>query len=1065
MHGLTNSHLSSQSVGNALQRAHQRAATFLLLAALFAANLASAAYPPKFAEQLRLAGDAAAKDVTVHQVGCSLPANVLYPGEPVTFTYQITNRGPQPLVVEAKAELYTYRTQCDLQDSFQLWCSGAERVGTTPVKLNVPPAKLGVIGTNTVDVVVSPKVPATCGGYALVFDIPGRGRVLGSAFVRAPQPAAGRVQSPTYALDINPWRMVPEVFALWKRLGVKGTRTEWGAGPAWQDPKQLAEFERQLKGMWDNDITLMLTVSDGGLKQPLGRHPGRPWLNEKAEMLDTKYDAAALPETDPEFRAWCAMICTRYGWPKGPVNAMELWNEPWEGISISGWGADLPRYREMYTAMAEGVEDARRDAKCEVLIGGTCSSMNTEDKLFCDGRDTFLKWLDFSSIHYQPMCPWPALVPEWANRKSPFGPIRAWDTESWFANTEDRVLVAIATMRASGLERTAGVLHDAVYDVDEFDVKDAGGANRRVRTCHVLSPGAGVTATQAFIGQRRFDRILFPNGLPWVFVFDGLPDPKTNAARPDDGTVVVIGDLAACHDRRMLKFGTVLGLTARQRAARLETEAAKLVAGTPERLALDKQLLTARILDDGRLTLPVAGGAQLFDCLGNEIKPVRGILTVPLNGTGYVLRTNGRKGSMGKLLVALKTAEIAGYEPVEIRVSDLPARVEQKPALRVTLTNVLNRPVSGTLAAAIPGLTIDGAGQAVVLQPHETRTLALTVTGGQPVPSNQYPCTLRFDAGQNGAVEHHETLHANVIAKHAIKVDGDLKDWEGVPPQTVSADAAIERNLTEKAWLPFVQFDAKIGKGVASGYVAYDERSFYFAAKIADDTPYAGGVRFETRDDEPYYYPEVCYDVQKDKTGKEIKRTELRWPAGVRRYTYRRGPDIPSGDGTDNVQIAFGVFAPGENGMIAFPPGTMPGFVSTKVTDYEYALNQVGETWGGGTEIWRLQAPGTPRKHFYPRQPKAERDGGPVKDGQLVMKRDGNTRIVEAALPWSELSDVKKRLDAGQPVRFTFRVNYNNNVAALELNANRSVSRINTYALHDLWAQSWEPQTEFTFEK
>ena len=33
-----------------------------------------------------------------------------------------------------------------------------------------------------------------------------------------------------------------------------------------------------------------------------------------------------------------------------------------------------------------------------------------------------------------------------------------------------------------------------------------------------------------------------------------------------------------------------------------------------------------------------------------------------------------------------------------------------------------------------------------------------------------------------------ETLHANVIAKRTIAVDGDLKDWEGVPPQTVSAD-------------------------------------------------------------------------------------------------------------------------------------------------------------------------------------------------------------------------------------------------------------------------------------
>jgi len=61
---------------------------------------------------------------------------------------------------------------------------------------------------------------------------------------------------------------------------------------------------------------------------------------------------------------------------------MELWNEPWEGISISGWGADIPRFRELYEQMALGIEDARRSSGVKVLIGGACSSTNTRDKLF-----------------------------------------------------------------------------------------------------------------------------------------------------------------------------------------------------------------------------------------------------------------------------------------------------------------------------------------------------------------------------------------------------------------------------------------------------------------------------------------------------------------------------------------------------------------------------------------------------------------------------------------------------------------------------------------------------------
>ena len=145
----------------------------------------------------------------------------------------------------------------------------------------------------------------------------------------------------------------------------------------------------------------------------------------------------------------------------------------------------------------------------------------------------------------------------------------------------------------------------------------------------------------------------------------------------------------------------------------------------------------------------------------------------------------------------------------------------------------------------------------------------------------------------------------------------------------------------------------------------------------------------------------------------------------------------------------------------------MPRFICYKTTDYEYALNQVAEPFGGGTEIWRLLAPGVPRKHYYPREPKVPapgKDGGPVADGQLVIKRDGNLRLVECALPWSELPEVKKKLDAGEPIKFTFRVSENNG-PKYELNEDRSVSKADTYALHNYWQTSWAVETEFAVEK
>jgi hypothetical protein len=260
--------------------------------------------------------------------------------------------------------------------------------------------------------------------------------------------------------------------------------------------------------------------------------------------------------------------------------------------------------------------------------------------------------------------------------------------------------------------------------------------------------------------------------------------------------------------------------------------------------------------------------------------------------------------------------------------------------------------------------------------------------------------------------------------------------------------------MSEEAYLPFKQFSKEQKAGVATAYLAYDERNFYFAAKIADDTPDEGMVRTAARDDDEYFYPEVSWD--KDKA--------MEWPADVRRFSYRKNFAIPSGNDHDNVQLAFNVLAPREKPFLEFPRGTMEHFMVYADTDYEYALNPVAARYGGGTEVWRLLAPGMPRKHFYPRQPKAPHDGGPVQGAQLAMRREGNTRIVEAAIPWGEMPDVKRRLDAGATVKFSFRAN-NNAGPALELAAGRSVSKSNPLTFHDDWSTHWSNEIEFAFEK
>jgi hypothetical protein len=901
------------------------------------------------------------------------------------------------------------------------------------------------------------QVPEVFGGYAVIAEIHGRGRVLAAALVRVPRPDPGRQQFPAYALDMpGPEEITEEVFILFKRLGIKGCRLGVEYHPA---GTPACEQYLKLLGQWmewaaQNDVTVMFTIMGGSAPQPLGRP--RPWLDEKDMMLETKSDSAWLPAWDEDFQVYCHLLASRWGWPKGPLNAVELWNEPWEGISISGWGADVIRYRDLYQKMALGIEEARSREGAQVLIGGACSSSNTRDKLFPDGKDTFLKWLDFVSIHYQPMGADPALVPAWQNR--PRGRVRVWDTESWMANSEDRVAACIASMRAQGQDRTAGIYGGNVFTSlnRKFD-------GTFVAVTQTWSPAVAVAASQKFIGQRPFRELLFQNGLPWVLLFDGLPD-----AGPNDGTAVVIGDLGGVYDRNRLLFRTVYGLRNARRLEDLERQLITLPSVTPEsrrkdfREAMDR----AEILERATLTVKdFRGEFVLYDFYGNPQPARNGQVVIPLNGCGYFLRTAGKAGSFARLVAALREGRLEGLQPLEIVAHDLLDTVQNHPLLRLKVTNVLNRPVTGFLEVQLGHLNLELPRRRLNLEGNESQELTWKISGGTAVQQNQYLLQATFDGGADGNVTKTEILHVNLISARSIQVDGRLEDWQGVLPQMVSRDSGLRVSSTEKAWLPFAAYDGSVQSGEASGYLAYDDQFFYFAAKIADSTPYEGNVRFANRDDNQYFYPLQVKTPSSEEGGEMSQNPSvLIWPEGVRRFSYRKNPDLPSGNNTDNVQLAFNVVPAGEKPLALNPPGTMPRFMVYPDTDYEFALNQVAERFGGGSEIWRLAAPGIPRKHYYPRQPSAALDGGAVKASLLSLRREGNTRIVEAAIPWEEIPLVQEKRLRGETIKFSFR--FNDNLGpALELAAGRSVSKENFLAFHDDWGTHWANELEFVFEK
>ncbi len=988
---------------------------------------------------------------------CSIPGNILWPDDKPTFTVTVTNKTSAPLTLKGKVSVIAYGTKGKSGD---IWTPTVVKFGDS----GAVPVILQLNSKGASSFTISPTIPARFGAYALILDLGAKhGKHFLTSCVRTFRPQTGRIQYPSFCLD----NLGVDVLS---RLGVHAIR--WGITYKPTSDKNFEEWYQQqseeLRRLNAANITVLAMFGGGDFyhqNQPLGRP--RPWLDDKGTMQDTKFDLAWLPSYDPDFKKMVARLIKDYGWPKGPITAVSLWNEPWEGISISGWGADMPRYREIYSAMVEGVKDARRDG-ADVLVGGCDSSSNALDKLFGDGSDKFLPYFDFLSVHYQGMQSFATYKP-FVDRRTKNGRVKIWDTESWVANTDDRVAAVVATNRAAGYDRAMGVYGGNISDSDPHT---DGGAN-------AWPVAASVGAVQYFIGDREFKTLLFLNGLPWVMVFDG------RNGNQEDGTVVVVGDIGEEFGTNSVAFRTARGLTEMNRKETIRTQlstlsASQLDAPIPgnksgekgsKPLTLRQMLLhlleTDHTLTDASITIVADGQNRysLFDFYGNPVPTNKKRITIPLDGRGFFLRGNGKPGSFAALLASLKTGQIRGVEALAIQVHDLTSTIETNPELRLTVTNVLNRIVTGNLAVNVGGIKLQQPSRMLTLKPNETRTVTIRVSGGKPNPSNSYPLAVHFGAGDTVAT-HFENLHVNIIANRKIDVDGNLADWDGVLPQTIVAPGDASPTITEAAWFPFKKFDVSTGSGLATGYVASDDDNFYFAAKVADTTPDGGTFRFETLDADQFFYPERSFAPVKHFGGApEAPLDGMVWPEGVRRYSYRKDPVLPAGNAPnfDNVQIAFNVLPTAEKRFYPHPPGTFTGFTTeNNSSDYEFALNKVAQKYGGGTEIWRLSTPKMPLKHFYPRQGKSPFDG-PVRGGKLVILQELNTRIVECAIPWSEIPEVMAAKKAGTPIQFSFRINDSAGIGCMELARGRSIAKTGG-SFHAEWVEHWENKISFGWE-
>lgn len=983
----------------------------------------------------------------VTMLSSTAPGNVFHPGESLQFTFQLENLGDQPLATTGRVEVIRYAQATFEGDQ---WYPDLVRLEThAPLALAVH-----LPGKGWTNLTLAPPAPETKGGYGLVVDLGSSGRAYLTSFVRTFRPTLERIQYPKQSLEEMP-------AAILERLGVQAIR--WGVAyhksGSPEDQRQWERIRRELKEFHDHKVTVVAEVGTGHQGQPLGR--GRPHLDEQGFMKEReKEDLAWLPEFDADYEAFCSKLVTEFGWPKGPITAIKLWNEPWEGLSISGWGADMLRYRELFKRMGDAVFRARREASVDVLIGGCDSSANTIDKLFAENWTDWMPYLDFCSIHYQGLSA-PVLFPQWNHRTHYKGRVLIWDTESWVANADDRFAGVVASNRAAGYDRSMGTLSRTAIStlshnrVEHDDIRTSEGKKRIERHIESRPLAAAYGAVQHFIGEREFREILFTNGLPWVFAFQGLN------GNPDDGTVVVVGDLATLFEKGTPLFDGVRSLDEVKAKAPLRAEFAALAPGDARQTTLVRKLNEPRPLTNARLILETRDRPfTRFDEYGNPVPARAGRIEVPLTEKGVFLRADPQtKGSFEQLLSALRGARVEGLSPVEIVANDFTKPIAAKPNLRLRVTSQHNQPVSGTLRVNVGGLAV-AAAATLTFAPRERKWIELAVSGTARA-DNTYPLWVTFDAGPPGLAAHAELLHVNWISKQTVRVDGQLDDWTGALPQIIRTDAAAEQSFEEKMYLPFEKAVAGPAGGLAIGYVAADDQNFYFAAKIADHSPHRGTQRFAARDEDADFYPEVSF------TRRDGQTIEYRWPEGVRRFSYRRWPAIPSTmpqASFDNVLLAFNALPPAEKDWLTHLPGRFPGFIWRQTTDYEYALNQVAAQFGGGTEIWRLLAPGMPYKHFFPRQPRHPLEGA-VTAGQLVVRYDAGWRVVECAIPWSEIPHVKALRDAGGTVKFNFKVNHDSRAAALMLSMHRSAAEGISHSFHPNWIRQWPNELEFGFEK
>ena len=285
--------------------------------------------------------------------------------------------------------------------------------------------------------------------------------------------------------------------------------------------------------------------------------------------------------------------------------------------------------------------------------------------------------------------------------------------------------------------------------------------------------------------------------------------------------------------------------------------------------------------------------------------------------------------------------------------------------------------------------------------------------------------------------------------KATITVDGNLGEWKDIPSVTVLGkdDSVDSIEVLRRPWLALKEAHP----GLVSGRLkmAWDEDNLYICAEVNDPTDQKNAVPMEGRDENKYFHSKASDEREPYKSWL-AKNAPGRSFAEVP-YVYAdnpenpRQPDLPAIPfRRDRLQVGFDV-TEGWHGMDGDAGRVPHGFHAVPDTDYEFSLYGCD---GGKSELWRHLAPGVPRMHDFPRQPRGKTTTGVVKGARHVVKRDGSVYLYEMAIPKSELADLK--LQAGTSFGFVFKIG-NGEGASVEYGKDKAVTKNNGLSLHPYW--------------